>query len=84
VNLNGLGIQLKPFLLISQEFLHILALIALELDHLAHLRVVDDGAIASEFLLDYFENLLLIELFRQALHRGQGLATIAFCGDTSG
>ena len=83
-HLNGLRIQLQPFLLISQEFLHILALIALELDHLAHLRVVDDGAIAGEFLLDYFENLLLVELFGQALHRGQGLTTIAFCGDTSG
>jgi len=77
VNLNGLRIQLQPFLLISQEFLHILALVALELDHLAHLRVVDDGAIAGEFLLDHFENLLLVELFGQALHRGQGLATIA-------
>ena len=83
-HLNGLGIQLQPFLLIGQEFLHILALIALELDHLAHLRVVDDGAIAGEFLLDHFKDLLLIELFGQALHRGQGLTTIAFCGDISG
>ena len=79
MDLDGLRIQLQPFLLINQELLHILALISLELNHLAHLRVVDDGAIAGEFLLDHFEDLLLIEFLRQALHGGQSLATIAFC-----
>ena len=80
MDLNGLRIQLQPLLLIDQELLHIFALVALELDHLAHLRVVDDGAIAGEFLLDHFEDLLLVEFLRQALHRRQCLATIAFCG----
>ncbi len=79
VDLDGLRIQLQPLLLIGQEFLHILALVALELDHLAHLGVVDDGAIASELLLDHFEDLLLVEFLWQALDRGQCLATIAFC-----
>lgn len=45
VYLDGLGIKFQPFLLVDQELLHILALIALKLDHLAHFRVVDDGAI---------------------------------------
>lgn len=78
MDLDGLGIQLEALLLVGQEFLHILALVALELDHLAHLRVVDDGAIASELLLDNLEDLFLVELLWQALHRGQGLTTIAF------
>ena len=46
-NLDGLGIELEAFLLIDQEFLNIFALIALKLDHLPHLAIVDDGAIAS-------------------------------------
>ena len=79
VNLDGLGIQLEALLLVDEEFLHVLALVALQLDHLAHLRVVDDGAIARELLLDHLEDLLLVELLRQALHRRQGLAAIAFC-----
>ena len=57
--------------------MNIFALIALELNHLAHLRVVDDGAIAGEFLLDHFEDLLLIELARKSLDGSQSLATIA-------
>ena len=36
----------------DQELLNILTLIALELDHLAHLTVGDDGAIAGKLLLD--------------------------------
>ena len=79
MDLDGLRIQLQPFLLIDQEFLHIFALVALELDHLAHLRVVDDGAIAGELLLDHFEDLLLVELLGKALDCGQSLTTIAFC-----
>jgi hypothetical protein len=57
--------------------LDILALITLELDHLAHVGIVDDGAIASEFLLNDLQNLLLVKLLGQTLDRGQGLATIA-------
>jgi len=77
MDLDGLGIELQSFLLVDQEFLNILTLITLKLDHLAHLRVVDDGAIAGEFLLDHLEDLLLVELFGQTLHRSQGLTTIA-------
>lgn len=45
--LNGLGIQLEAFFLIREELLNILALIALKLNHLSHLSINHDGAIAS-------------------------------------
>ncbi|QSS53988.1 hypothetical protein I7I53_01417 [Histoplasma capsulatum var. duboisii H88] len=77
MDLYGLRVEFESFLLIDQKFLDILALIPLELDHLAHLTVVDDGAIASELLLNDLEDFLLIELFRETLDSGQGLATIA-------
>lgn len=83
VDLDGLAIKAQAFFLVGQEFLDILALIALELDHLAHLGVGDDGAIAGELLLDDLEDLLLVEFLGQALDRGQGFATIALCGVTS-
>lgn len=79
MDLDGLGIQAQPLLLIGQELLDILALVTLELDHLAHLAVCDDGAIAGELLLDDFENLLLVEFLGQALDRRQRLTTIALC-----
>jgi len=77
VDLDGLGIQLQAFLLINEKFLHVFALIALQLNHLAHLRVIDDGAIACKLLLDHLEDLLLVKFLGQALDRGQCLATIA-------
>lgn len=61
MDLDGLSIKTQAFLLIGQEILHILALIALELDHLAHLRVGDDSAIAGKLLLDDLEDLLLVK-----------------------
>lgn len=45
--LDVLGIELQPFFLIHQELLDIFALIALKLNHLSHLRIIDDCAIAS-------------------------------------
>lgn len=77
VDLDGLGIKLESLLLVSQELLDILSLISLQLNHLAHLSVRDDGAIASEFLLDDLKNLLLVELLGKTLNSGQSLATIA-------
>ena len=47
VDLDRLRIYFEAVLLVDQELLDILALIALELDHLSHLGVVDNGAIAS-------------------------------------
>jgi hypothetical protein len=45
--LDGLGIKFQAFLLVGEELLNILALISLELNHLPHFSVDDDGAIAS-------------------------------------
>lgn len=45
--LDVLGIKLQPFFLIHQEFLDIFALIALKLNHLSHLRIIDNCAITS-------------------------------------
>ena len=47
VDLDGLGIELQTLLLVDEELLDVLALVALKLDHLAHLGVIDDGAIAG-------------------------------------
>jgi hypothetical protein len=76
VDLYSLCIELEA-ILGDEKLLNILALISLQLNHLAHLTVVDDRAIASELLLDDFEDLLLVELLGQALDCGQSLATIA-------
>ena len=45
--LDSLGIKFEALFLVGEELLNILALIALELDHLSHLSIDDDGAIAS-------------------------------------
>jgi hypothetical protein len=79
VDLDSLAIKTQALLLIRHEILHILALVSLQLNHLSHLRVGDDCAIAGELLLDHFENLLLVKLLGKALDRCQGFATIALC-----
>jgi len=76
VDLDGLAIKAQALLLVGQEVLNILALVSLQLDHLSHLSVCDDGAIAGKLLLDDFENLLLVELLGQSLDGGQSLTTI--------
>lgn len=45
--LDSFRIKFQPLLFVDQKFLDIFALITLKLDHLAHLSVIDDGAIAS-------------------------------------
>lgn len=59
--LDSFGIKLKA-VFGDQEFLYIFTLITLELDNFSHLTVGYDGTIAGEFLLDHFEDLLLIKL----------------------
>lgn len=46
-NLNSLGIKLQTLLLVGEELLNIFALVTLKLDHLSHLTINHDGAIAS-------------------------------------
>jgi len=77
MDLDGLWIKLQTVFLIREEVLNILALIALELNHLSHLGVNDNGAIASKFLLDDLKDLLLIEFLRETLDSCQSLTTIA-------
>jgi hypothetical protein len=79
VHLHGRGLETQTFLLVREELLNILALIALELDDLTHLGVAHDGAIASKLLLDHLEDLLLVELLGETLDSRQGLATVALC-----
>jgi hypothetical protein len=78
VDLDGLCVEAEAIFLIGHKVLDVLALVALELDHLAHLRVGDDGAIAGKLLLDDLEDLLLVKLLGKALDGRQSLATIAF------
>jgi len=76
MDFNSLRVELES-IFGHQELLDILALVSLQLNHLAHLTVVDNGAIASELLLDDLEDLLLIEFLRQTLNSCQSLTTIA-------
>ena len=48
--------------LVCEEGADLLSLIALKLDDLAGILVVDNGSVASEFFLESFENLLEIIL----------------------
>lgn len=81
-HLDGLGIKCKTLLLVDEELLDVLPLIALQLDHLSHFGVDDNGAIAGELLLDDLEDLLLIELLGQTLDSRQSLTTIAFYSES--
>jgi len=69
---SGLG---NP--LFGEEGRNLEALVTLELDHLTHLFVFDEGAVASKLLLEGFQEFLEIVLFGQALEGGQGFPSIA-------
>jgi len=77
MDLDGLGINLQSLLLVDEKLLHDISLVALKLDHVAGLFIVDYGAIAGELLLNDLEDLLEVELGWNALDGGQGLAAIA-------
>jgi hypothetical protein len=62
VDLDGLSIKTQALLLVRHEVLHIFALVSLQLDHLSHFRISDDGAIAGKLLLNHLEDLLLVKL----------------------
>jgi len=77
MDLDGLCIKFQTLLFVNKKFLNVFPLIALKLNHLTHLRVIDDGAIAGEFLLDDLQYLLLVELLGKPLYGSQGFTTIA-------
>ena len=76
MDLDGLGVDFKTLVLVDEKILHSIALVALELYHVAGLFIVDDRAIAGKLFLDDLEDLLEVELGWDALDRGQRLATI--------
>jgi len=63
--------------LVGKKVHHFGAMISLELDHLAHVLVLNDGAIASIFLLEGLEKSFGTILLRQSLNSRQRLATVA-------
>lgn len=64
---------------IGEELEHLVAVVALELDHGAVLVILNDGAVADEALLDEAKDLLEGVLLGEALDGGQGLASISLC-----
>jgi hypothetical protein len=76
MDLDGLGVDLKTFVLVDEKILHSIALITLQLDHVTGLFIVDDGAVAGKLFLDDLEDFLEVELGWDSLDRGQCLATI--------
>lgn len=56
--------------------MNVLALVTLQLDDLAKIRVFDDGAVTGKLLLDDLEDFLLVEATGQALDGRQGLAAV--------
>jgi len=90
MDLDGRGVESKPsnigivcilgftgFGLFNQELSDLLALVALELNHLTQLRVGGDATIAGELLLDELEDLLPVKPLRKTLDGSQGLSAIA-------
>ena len=76
MDLDCLGVDLKTLVLVDEKILHSIALVALQLDHVSSLLIVDDGAVAGKLFLDDLEDFLEVELGWDALDRGQCLATI--------
>jgi len=76
MDLDGLGIDLKTFVLVDEKILHSIALITLQLNHVTGLFIVDYGAVAGKLFLDDLEDFLEVELGWNSLDGGQCLATI--------
>jgi len=61
---------------LREELTNVVPLVALQLDHLAVLGVLDDGAVAREVFLARSDYLLLVEVIGDALNRGQGFPSV--------
>eukprot|EP00252_Welwitschia_mirabilis_P021016 TRINITY_DN5279_c0_g1_i1.p1 TRINITY_DN5279_c0_g1~~TRINITY_DN5279_c0_g1_i1.p1 ORF type:complete len:129 (-),score=0.06 TRINITY_DN5279_c0_g1_i1:214-600(-) len=62
---------------IDEELRNVFTLIALELNDLSKFNVFNDGTITAEFLFKVFENLVIIVVLMEALHRRQTLPSVA-------
>jgi hypothetical protein len=47
MDFDGLGVETETFLLVGEEFLHVLSLVSLKLNDLTHLSIGHYGAIAG-------------------------------------
>jgi len=63
-------------LLVQQELADVRSLVARQLNDLAQLVVLDDGAVAAEVFLEGLEDALHVQVIRQTLHRRQTLAAV--------
>merc|ERR1712216_952226 len=70
-------LALEADLLLHEERVHVRPLVARELDDLAQLRVLRDGAVALEVLLERLADALHVQIFREALDRGNTLPAVA-------
>ena len=61
-------LALEADLLLHEERVHVRPLVARQLDDLAHLRVLRDGAVALEVLLEGLADALHVEVVGQTLH----------------
>ncbi|KAK8706035.1 hypothetical protein V6N13_049616 [Hibiscus sabdariffa] len=61
---------------VDEELRDVLALVALELNDLAELFVLDDVAVAAEVLLQALEDLLVAQIMPQPLDRRQALLPV--------
>ena len=61
---------------LNKKLRDVLALIALELNYLSQLFVLNDIAVAAELLLKILEDLSVAEVFLQPLHRRETLLPV--------
>lgn len=61
--------------LLKKDLGYLVAMVSLQLDNFAHLLILNNVAIASKFLLEHFQHLLGLQLFRQALDGSQSFAS---------
>ena len=60
----------------DEKLLHVPPLVTLDLDHLTEFVVLHDGSVAVELLPEFFEHLLEVVAWIEALYGGQRLASI--------
>jgi len=73
MNFDIPSLNVQPFLLVDQKLIHILPLITLKLNHLPHLGIIDNIAIARKLLLQRLEDFLRTKLLGQTLDSSQSL-----------